>query len=33
MWLRLHSGVKCDIYLIFVTDFDKEISLTCREYE
>ena len=26
MWLLLHSSIK----LIFVTDFDKETSLTCR---
>ena len=29
MWLCLHSRVKSDIPDFF-TDFDKEISLTCR---
>ena len=29
MWLRLHSSVNV-IYLVFVTDVNKEISLTCR---
>ena len=27
MWLRLRSSVKFEV---FVSDFDKEISLTCR---